>query len=207
MAKIRTGSSKMTLAELIAATRAVITKMTGNANFATPKPSLLALTAAAEGAEYAMNAVAVAKTVLDEKLLARDAAQTALIQAFEQEGAYVQSESGGDEAKIISSGFGVRGAPSATGPVGQVQNLALSEGDMPGSLDSQWDPVANKNSYEVGLTTVDPVNGPYAQVATPTASKVSLTGLTSGQRVWVRVRAIGAAGPGPWSDPATKIVP
>jgi hypothetical protein len=33
------------------------------------------------------------------------------------------------------------------------------------------------------------------------------SGLASGQRVWVRVRAIGAAGPGPWSDPATKIVP
>ncbi|MDB6057013.1 MAG: hypothetical protein JWO95_857 [Verrucomicrobiales bacterium] len=24
---------------------------------------------------------------------------------------------------------------------------------------------------------------------------------------WFRVRAIGGAGPGPWSDPATKMVP
>jgi hypothetical protein len=33
------------------------------------------------------------------------------------------------------------------------------------------------------------------------------TGLTSGQRVWLRVRGIGSNGPGAWSDPATKIVP
>jgi hypothetical protein len=197
----------MTPAELIAASRTVITKMTGNANFATPKPTLAALGGLADDAEAAINDVAVAKAVLDEKMLARDTAQADLAPAYEQEGAYVQSESGGDEAKILSSGFGVRGTAAPASPVGQVQNVSLTEGDNPGSLDEQHDPVANRSSYEVGLTTVDPVNGPYTQVATPTASKCVLTGLTSGQRVWVRVRAIGAAGPGPWSDPATKIVP
>ena len=34
-----------------------------------------------------------------------------------------------------------------------------------------------------------------------------LSGLVSGTRVWVKVRVIGSQGPGPWSDPATKIVP
>ena len=29
-------------------------------------------------------------------------------------------------------------------------------------------------------------------------------GLISGTQYWFRVRAVGAAGPGPWSDPATK---
>lgn len=108
----------------------------------------------------------MAKSVLDEKMLARDTAQADLAQASEQEGAYVQSESGGDEAKILSSGFGIRGAAAHTGPVGQVQNVSLTEGDFPRSLDDQWDPVANRNSYETGLTSVDPVNGPYTQVGT-----------------------------------------
>ena len=43
-----------------------------------------------------------------------------------------------------------------------------------------------------------------------TASKSSATiqGLTSGAKLWARVRAVGADNkPGPWSDPATKVVP
>jgi len=40
-----------------------------------------------------------------------------------------------------------------------------------------------------------------------TKSKTINLGLVSGSRVWMRVRAVNAAGEGPWSDPATKIVP
>ena len=46
-----------------------------------------------------------------------------------------------------------------------------------------------------------------AAAATVTKSKATVTGLTSGTKYWFRVRAIGATGPGPWSDPATKIAP
>ena len=131
-----------------------------------------------------------------------------LAQAFEQEGAYVQSESGGDEAKILSSGFGVRGAAAPISPVGQVLNLAVTEGDNPGSVDGQWDPVEGKKTYEVAFYVgADPATGTYTQAAPVTASRTTLTGLSSGSRVWVKARALGAAGPGPWSDPATKIVP
>ena len=207
MAKVRTGSSGMTLEEIIAATRTVVTKMTGNANFTTPKPTLAALGGLADTAEAAKNAVAVKKQEFDEAVLARDTAEADLKAAFEQEGAYVQSESEGQEDKILSSGYGIRGTPGPSTPVGQVQDVSLTEGDNPGSLDCQFKPVANKKSYDVQVTTVDPVNGPYTTVQQPTASACTITGLTSGQRVWVRVRAIGALGPGPWSDPATKIVP
>jgi hypothetical protein len=41
--------------------------------------------------------------------------------------------------------------------------------------------------------------------ATATKSKATVTGLTSGTRYWFRVAAIGSAGQGPWSDPATAI--
>jgi len=40
-----------------------------------------------------------------------------------------------------------------------------------------------------------------------TKSKTAVTELTSGARMWARVRAVNAAGQGAWSDVATKIVP
>ena len=36
----------------------------------------------------------------------------------------------------------------------------------------------------------------------------TIVGLTSGTKMWARVRAVGAGNAtGPWSDPATKVVP
>jgi hypothetical protein len=39
-------------------------------------------------------------------------------------------------------------------------------------------------------------------------SSGTIPGLASGSKMWVRVRAVGADNkPGPWSDPAVKVVP
>ena len=70
-----------------------------------------------------------------------------------------------------------------------------------------WDPTTGAKSYEIQVSP-DPYTGTsWVNKAPSTKSKSSLTGLTSGTRVWVRVRATGTGGQGAWSDPATKIVP
>jgi hypothetical protein len=38
-------------------------------------------------------------------------------------------------------------------------------------------------------------------------SKITLSGLPSGHRCWVRVRPVGPTGIGPWSESVSKIVP
>ena len=71
-----------------------------------------------------------------------------------------------------------------------------------------FDPEPVAKSYEME-TWVAPVSATSCQKK-QTAPKPSgtIVGLTSGARMWVRVRAIGAAPqPGPWSDPAAKTVP
>ncbi|MCX7045152.1 MAG: fibronectin type III domain-containing protein [Candidatus Sumerlaeota bacterium] len=40
---------------------------------------------------------------------------------------------------------------------------------------------------------------------TATSSEYEITGLTRGQQYWVRVRAVRAGQPGPWSDQATRV--
>jgi hypothetical protein len=50
--------------------------------------------------------------------------------------------------------------------------------------------------------------GPWTHQDTTTTTRgVEVNSFTSGQRTWIRVRAVGAEGDGPWSDLAVKIVP
>ena len=117
-------------------------------------------------------------------------------------------KSDGDATKILSSGFNVAGTGSPAGIPAQVQNLALTAGDNAGEIDAQWDPVTGgKITYEI-QTSPDPMT-PTSWTNQPrsTKSKTAVMGLTSGARVWVRVRATNSAGEGAWSDPATKIIP
>ncbi len=59
------------------------------------------------------------------------------------------------------------------------------------------------------FTVPDPVTGTsWAYKMTAAKSSATLSGLTTGARIWARVRAIGADNAtGPWSDPAVKTVP
>jgi hypothetical protein len=110
--------------------------------------------------------------------------------------------------KIESAGFSVRADASPVGPLTQVLNLVVTAGDNEGTLDAGWDPTRGAGSYEV-QKSAEPVTGTSWSYATVSnKSSVTLEGLTSGNKVWVRVRAVGAANAkGPWSDPAVKTVP
>jgi hypothetical protein len=113
----------------------------------------------------------------------------------------------GDESKILSAGLSVRAARAPQAVPAPVQNLSLTAGDNAGSLDAHWDPPGNAKSYEV-QTSPDPfTDASWVTRDTLTNSKTTLTGFTSGAKIWVRVRAINSAGKGAWSDVATKIVP
>lgn len=151
--------------------------------------------------EQARVALAGLKAARDADHDALKVEQTALSKA-------VEAKAKGDAVILAASGFPLAVAASqSTEPPGAVFNFTLTQGDMEGALDGSHDRPARAVNFEVQITTLDPVAGPYQTVLSPTSSSWQLSGLTSGQRVWVRVRANGANGPGPWSDPATKIVP
>jgi hypothetical protein len=119
----------------------------------------------------------------------------------------VQLISTGDAAKIQSAGMDVKAVNAPVGVPGQVLNLTLTMGDMDSELDATWDRVRGAKSYEMQISLESMTPTSWTNLPSVTKSAAKLTGLTSGQRVWLRVRAVGAAGHGGWSDPATKIVP
>jgi hypothetical protein len=117
-----------------------------------------------------------------------------------------------DPAKL-SKVFDLKTAPAPSGPTPRVLNLKLSIGDSAGSVDGAWNSLykSGVKSYEVESVlnplNNDPNSGAWVRQPSVTKSSCTLTGFTSGARIWVRVRAIGPNGTGEWSDPATIIVP
>lgn len=187
MAKVKLGLQKLTPDELIDLANTITTAMTGNANFTTPNPTLTAIG----------TLITTAQAKID-----------ALRNGLSQEADYVQNVSGGDATKIESAGMSVRDTGGPIGTPTEVLNLVVTAGDNEGTLDASWDPVRGAASYEI-QTSVDPVSGTsWAFKQSATKSNANIAGLTSGTKMWARVRAVGSGNAtGPWSDPATKVVP
>ena len=117
----------------------------------------------------------------------RDAGVAVVKASLTQLADYMQSTSGGDAVKIESAGMSVR-ADRTPVTMTQVLNLAVSEGDNPASLDAMWKPVAGVRSYECQVNSSDPnVEANWSFKQSTSKSSVTLTGLTSGTKVWVRI--------------------
>lgn len=96
--------------------------------------------------------------------------------------------------------------PVPNAPSGLELTMGDEEGELSGQCDGQPGVV---EYYEIRYTTSDP-NGasPAWQFAdTSRKSRFDLSGLPTGQKVWVQLRACNARGKSPWSDPACKRVP
>ena len=178
------------------------TKLTGNANVTTAKPTVLELTGKRTAiiAKRADLAGARAQVVQLENDLAN--LETDLDGMLTTEAATIESATSGDEAKILTTGAPLRGRPQPVGPVGAPQNFSATGGDMDGSIDSHWDPEKGAVTYTAEYS-LSPT-GPFTQFYVGSASKATATGLVSGTLYYLRVNAIGAAGPGPWSDIAQR---
>jgi hypothetical protein len=209
MDQIKFSASSLPEPEVISTAKTVHTKMTGNSNFTTPNPTLVALQAAIDAAEQATDTYATAEQTLKEKLTQRVAAVDALRVLLTQESQYVANTAKGNGAVILSAGFAIRSGRGPAAPLEAVVNMSCSAGDHAGELDVMWDGQAGAKMYVLQICTGDPlVEANWRQVDLTTKSKFAVTGLTSGTRYWFRVAARGTGNTqGPWSDFAEKMAP
>ena len=174
---------------------------------ASSNPKRFTLTAARNAANTASTKDEEAKAALVNLKQVRDNSADALRVEHTSLASAVESEARGAVAMLTASGYTLAAKITPSTAPEKGTNFSITAGDDDGALDDQNDPAAGARTYEIQVSTVDPVAGPWTTKAQPTASRWTLEGLASGQRVWVRVRAVGTNGTGPWSDPATKIVP
>ena len=108
-----------------------------------------------------------------------------------------------DAATLQSGGWDLQADRAPVGQLPQPASLAATGGDLDGTVDLTWDAIRRGVQSYVAEQATAP-SGPWTQCYVGKSSKCTVTGLTSGTQYWFQVRAIGAAGPSAWSDPATK---
>lgn len=209
MAKIKLGLFRLNVEQKLTLGGNIKTAMTDNANFPSPNPALPAygLLITTLGEKHA--AVVALQSQIKTAMTERDVAELAFDAGTTQLASYVDNIAQGRVAVIESAGMGVKANAVPVGPLPQVQNLAITAGDSEGQVELQWDPVHGAKGYEIQISSDPNVATGWQLVASCSGSRWSLEGLTSGQKVWLRVRAKAPkkANFGAWSDPATKIVP
>jgi hypothetical protein len=201
-AKVKLNLRNLSVEEKIVFSKQVITSMTGNVNFATPVPALASITAAITAAETANADLKVSRkatvtkaSILDDKLAELDSVVAQLAN-------YVENVAKGDDTKIKSAGMGVRSQASPIGLPSSPENL-LTAAVTQNEVELDWEKVTGAKSYVVQLTLDISGNSNWTMGTIVTKAKATIKNLESGKKYWFRVAAVGAAGQGPWSDPAT----
>jgi hypothetical protein len=182
--------------------RTVHKNMTGNANFASPFPSLPALKTVTDvleaafierqtGAHLAVTQMRVAELIFNVLM-------TAL-------GAYVDTIAQGNESIIVSAGMETRKQRAPIGTPAKVENLRARPLDVAGTIRMLWKPVYGAVSYNVYMKAEGETDEQYNLIAQPTGGRLTLVGLQSGIFYLFRVAAVGSAGKGAVSDSARVI--
>jgi len=157
---------------------------------------------------------AALQAVVDGKLTqqglvdAKNAARVAVEQLLRILAGQVNEVAQGDINLIHEAGMQASTEPAPV-LMPQVVDLQLTPSKHDGELLAKWKPVADVRFYDVQVcldATTVPTNWQDKLNTTKAKCKLNDT-LVSGQKVWARVRAVGARDEGPWSDPAWKTVP
>ena len=177
------------------------TKLDGNVNFPTTKPSFTDLKAL--GSDLATTIIAIDggdKSQIPHR-------DTLMLQAenmIRQLSYDIQNQSMGDEEKIKSAGFAVRKGRGASQPVAQVTNFKVKVLGN-GKLKLSWKRLANSVMNFIEITN-NPVTAVWSPKGKTHKSSFIADGLIPGQVYYLRVYASNDLGDGNPSDPAEQRV-
>lgn len=198
MKLIKAGTSKLNADELVARSKYVEDKMTGNANFPTPNPSIATVTAAREALQLA---TAQAKSRATADIAVRNALRVDLNELMVNLSRYVNNVSGGDVDKAVSSGFELAKRPEPSTHLDAPSKLEANVSKFAGSVDLVWKRVEDARMYQVYVTDGDPTDATkWRMVAVSSKTRVRVLDLEPGKFYSFRVTALGRIGEGPASD-------
>lgn len=185
-----------------------ITSMDGNLKYPTAKrePTDVAFQAAQTALVTANGAVDAAETVWKAAILDRNNKETAWDLAISARASNCESITPGNRADLQTTGLPLRALPTPVGIPNAPLDLLATAGKITGQINVRWKTVRGASSYIVERM-VHTGTGNWAQVKVLSQAKFTDTGLVSGTTYAYRVRALAAAGEGPWSDETVHMAP
>ena len=185
---------------LVVYAQGIVKRMTGNASFPNPTPTLAAVTTAVDDLRTAETAV-LART--KGAAAERDAKRLALVAALQHLRAYIQvtadadMENGG--AIIESAGVAVRKTPTR-----HARTFAAKPGAVSGVATVVAAAAARRASYEWQYSS----DGGKTWVTAPSTlqAKTHVSGLQPGSTVSFKYRPVTKTGEGDWSQPVSLLV-
>ena len=207
MARVSAKLRRFGILQLLQFLQNLITAATGNPHAPTPNPHLTVLQGLYDDGVEVNNAFTAAQDACTAASVQRDEEMQAIITGITAYINSMEAHTEFDPVKLASLGLPLRAPATPPQPCGTVINLMTSTGDDEGAMDGKWqrDPFAVSYEVQVSPDPVTPTSWVHAM--TVVRPRAKLTGLTSGQKRWVRVRAVNDLGPGSWSDPSCRMVP
>ena len=203
MAKVKIGFSGLDVPQQVERTRLIKGKMTGNANYTSPNPTLAAVTVANDALETAYNASRGHDKV---KLVEMRLRRKDLLFLIGQLASYVQEASGADGEVILSSGFDlVKDKTPKPKVAGEVHNLRLIDGSNSGKIKALWNKATDAVMYQVEISQMADFSMLAKRTFTSKTQK-EISGLTTGLTYYVRITALGKEEEGPVSASVTIMV-
>jgi hypothetical protein len=196
---IKLGHSRVSFEALVDKAQTNVSKLTGNAAFATPMPALAVITAAADRLDNAVQAYAFSRSRLDKQ--ERDIAFAELKGLRQDLGGYVQTVSNGDPELITSAGFEMVASSKPKGILSAPKDVVALARPYPGSLELRFRGVRGRTAYQVYICEGDPLDQKNWSLHTVTGkNRLLFDGLESGKVYFFRVETLGAAGVSAVSD-------
>jgi hypothetical protein len=190
---VKLGYTSLTSAALVDKGRNINTMCTGNTAFTLPAALLTDLGKACDELE-----------ALDEQVLfhggriayqAKRAKEVEVKAYIKEVAGYIQAQSNGEEALILSAGFEVRAKAKPVDQLQTVQNLRPVLTDVTGNAKLRWDSQPYATNYLVFCNATDPnVAAAWELVAYTSKSSYTVEALVSAKFYYFRVQALGRKG-------------
>jgi hypothetical protein len=206
MSTVKLGLGGLTVPDKIQYGYSVGQALAGNPNYPNLGPLVTRLNAATDKLSASYTDAQTARQLAKSKTSLQDDDTAAFDALMAEVSRAVQTDSGGDKAKIESAGFSVRAEHTPPSPLPAPTDLQAVASEFAGSADLSWQLDRDARLFLIERAE-DAAELMFRQIATATKKSASVNSMVSGKKYWFRTAAVGPAGQGPWSDPVPLFAP